>query len=246
MIIEAADEAELFAFFTDTLGLPVAWPVAQWGRFREGGASVGDCNLGCNHVRDEASDPAPTLRRIALEPARPIEAVLDELEQGHRLLGEPIVSGHLDHLPDVAPYAPWQEGWTVALLETGLEPTPFVCAYDHDVRARVTDQEAELDAAGGGRLGVTGLRSVVISADDVEASSGEWASWLAPGTGPSLRVVAGDGPPALELGVRSTAAATAALDELGIGHDSADDGTVRLDPAGALGLDLRLTEARTR
>ena len=50
VIIETADEAALFQLFTGTLGLPIAWPVAQWGRYHEGGASVGCCNIGCRLV----------------------------------------------------------------------------------------------------------------------------------------------------------------------------------------------------
>ena len=249
VVIEAADEQQLFSFFTDVLGLAVAWPVAQWGFISEGGVSVGNANLGCNRTLDPNSDPTPQARAIAFEPAAPLPAIVDELHARGLAPTEPMASGPLD-LPGDGPFAPWQRGWTnVMVLGGPLSPLPFVCAYDHDVAERARAERARFDAGGGGPLGIVELRAVVVHADDVESTAAEWDSLLGPGsivrpgvlalsTGPELRVEAGDAAPALVFGVASVGRALTAARGLGIARAAGEH--VRLEPADVLGLDLRL------
>ena len=141
-------------------------------------------------------------------------------------------------------------GWTnVLVLDDALHPVPFICAYDHDVAERVAADQAMLDDTGGGPLGITGLRAVVVHVGDVDAAAAAWARLLgndarighalALPAGPELRFEPGSEPPALVFGVRSLDDATSEAGALGVGCDTVGTGA-RLDPGCCLGLDLRL------
>lgn len=252
MVIETGDEERLFDFLHTAIGLPVAWPVAQWGTFHEGGVSLGNCNLGCNHQSDPRSSSTPTVRMVAFEPNDAAPAVIEELTRRQLTPSDAMPSGAIEWLPDVEPYAPWRSGWTnVVMLDGPRNPMPFVCAYHHDVRARVHRDEARLAAAAGGRLGITGLIAVLVHSGDVAEDTAAWQRLLGPpsperpgaftlAAGAELWLRSGSGPPALVLGVRSLAAAATALTQLGISYAGEDE--LYLDPSDALGLDLRLLE----
>lgn len=251
IIIEAADEQAVFDWFTQTLGLPVAWPVGQWGPIHEGGACVGEVNLGCNHLMDPASDPWPAIRAIALQPVGGYEVVLPELDVRGIDYSAPMVE------PGWSPadplLAPWNEGWTNRLVMGWREGTPvaFFCLYHHDSDARRAREVERLRSEMGGRLGITRLQELIVESSDVAADLAGWRNLLQPATeqepglfrigrGPDLRVVPGDTDRylALVFKVESQVRAAAALDELGIAYEK--DELIRLDPADALGLDVRL------
>lgn len=254
VVVEAGDEQALFDFLTTALGLPTAWPMAEWGLIHEAGVGLGNCNIGCNHPLDPNSDPAPAVRAIAFEPTTNVGDVVAELQRRGLSPTEPMASGRID-VPDEEPFLPWQRGWTNVLVLGGpADPLPFVCAYDHDVASRAHDERARFDAAGGGRLAITGLRAVIVHTDDVDREAASWAALLRPAlsdrpgvfelaSGPELRIEPGAGPPALLLGVSSMTTAVEALDSLGIGHEDRA-GVVRLQPADTMGLDLRLIQGR--
>jgi hypothetical protein len=252
VVVEAGDEHALFDFLTDRLGLPVAWPMAHWGLIHEGGVGFGSCNVGCNHPVDPASDPSATIRAIAFEPAESLAGAMATLEQRGVALTPPMPSGTID-VPDEPPFLPWKRGWSNALvLSEGLQPTPFLCAYDHDVDVQREASQAHFEGADGGPLGITEIHRVIIHTDDVAGTCDLWRVLLGEPIEqclfdfrdrPGVRIHRGTGPPALVLGVRSTTVASAGLDELGIEHHI-DSSTleISLNPADLLGLDIRLVE----
>ena len=252
IVIEAGDEEALFSLFTERLGLPIAWPMAQWGFIHEGGALVGNTNLGCNHPLDPNSDPAPTVRAVALDPAAALADVVDMVRTRGFDATTPMPSGVID-VPDNEPFTPWRGGWTnVLVLDASTDPVPFLCEYDHDRQARRNAERARLDAAGGGPLGVTGLDAVVVHADDADHAAASWRRLLEPvtepspgrlqlGAGPALELRAG-ATPALVFRVKSLAAAARALTERGIAHDRNGEHELQLDGRDVLGLDLQLVE----
>lgn len=214
----------------------MAWPLAQWGLIHEGGVCVGDTNIGCNHMLDPSSHPAPAIRAIALDPS----GGPDELDRLGITYSEAMSS---PELPDDPRLRPWNEGWTNRLLfgwRPGL-PVAFLCEYHHDVQARRTDDVRRLNDTGGGRLGITRLRELIVETTVPDADTHGWDVLLGrPTQGPTLRLEAGgrDRYAALVFEVASVTRATAALDDLGIAHDDGEG--VRLDPSGTLGLDIRL------
>lgn len=250
VVVEALDNRAVYRFFSDILGLPTAWPLAQWGGIHEGGINLGTCNIGCNH-QAKTNDPAPTVRMIALEPAHPLPTVIDMLDQRGFVPSEALVSGVIEHLPDEEPFTPWRQGFTsVAVFADGLSPLPFICAYDHDIVQRHRWQVEQLASSGGGALHITGLSAIILHTDDVPGVGASWESLLgtrarvgrdrlAPARGPELHLAPGHAPPTLLLSVHSARHAEATLHALGINfHERAE--TLQLDSADTLGLDIRL------
>ena len=45
VMIKADDPREVFAFFTETLGLPIAWPLEERGGVVSGGVGFGNVNV---------------------------------------------------------------------------------------------------------------------------------------------------------------------------------------------------------
>jgi hypothetical protein len=250
VVVEAGDEHALFDLLTGTLGLPTAWPMAQWGLVHEAGVGLGNCNIGCNHPLDLNSDPRATVRAIAFEPAGTIAEVVEELGRRGLSPSAPMWSGPIA-VPEQEAFEPWRRGWTTVLVIGGpRDPLPFVCAYEHDTAARRHDDKARLDAVHGGPLGITGLRAVIVHADDLHQEAEAWTALVGSPlgdrptafemmNGPEVRIESGTGPPALLLGVRSMRTALDALDSMGFGHEERSD-HVRLEPAALMGLDIRL------
>lgn len=180
-------------------------------------------------------------------------AVIDMLNERGLVPSEALVSGVIEHLPDEVPFTPWRRGFTnVVVFGDRLNTVPFFCAYDHDVDERHRSQLAQLESSGGGVLGVTGLRAVILPTDDVSALGKVWESLLGsearvrtecfvPARGPEVHLVTGDAPPALLLGVDSASDAATSLHEVGIRFHQQGE-TLQLHPADAVGLDIRLIE----
>jgi hypothetical protein len=147
-------------------------------------------------------------------------------------------------------------GDLLAPLTLAPTPWPFLCEWHRQDPARGREVVRDLLAeAGGGALGVVGVREIVLGVADLERERSRWDTLLAPlhadeqcrwafGDGPAIRAEqSADGPwQRLTLDVSSLAGASAALEERGmLGAASGDE--VRVDPGRLAGLDLRLREA---
>jgi hypothetical protein len=179
VVIEAGGEQAVFDFFHATLGLPVAWPMAQWGMIHEGGINVGNCNIGCNHKLDPNSPDEPRIAAVAFEPQGGIESALRELDARGLAHSDALPSGEID-----VPFEPWNAGFTNALI---FNPTPlsFICEYHHDTAQRRRAQE-EAFAAHPNPLGITGVEGVWCNTTQVNAwdvffsdgpPDGPWIAW---------------------------------------------------------------------
>lgn len=249
VVIEADDADSVFAFLIGALGLPVAWPIARWGMFHEGGVSFGNCNIGCNQALEPGTAARPRVSAIALEPACDVPALVEAMRGRGLEPTEPISSGIID-VPDVEPFAPWQRGWTTVVdFSARFAVVPFFCAYDHDVGERVRRQRFAFEASGGGPLGITDLRAVVISTDRPRETIEAWTLLLGPEVtrqsgvlalpnGPELRFRQGTSPPGLVLGVRSLDQAIDGARSIGLACERGDG--VRLDPSDLMGLEVQL------
>ena len=253
IVIEAADEQAVFEWFTAALALPVAWPVAHWGDIHEGGVCVGDVNLGCNHALDPSSDPAPAIRAVALQPAGGFETVLPDLDRRGIACSDAFSSPDGMDLPEELLDLPWAKGWATSVVMPWRQgvPVAFFCLYNHDCRARRAQDVDRLRSANGGMLGIKRLREIVIESTDPVTDIDAWRRLLSPvpepepglfslESGPDLRVVSGgqDRFATLVFEVESRAGAAAGLDQLGIRYENKD--LIHLEPADALGLDVRL------
>lgn len=247
IVIETVDEERLFSFLHGVLGLPTAWPLAQWGALREAGVGAGNCNIGCNHRINPAGPSAPTLTMIALQPKEPLDAVHAELGRRGLQPSEPSAGNALD-LPAEAAFEPWRQGWAISVVWSGPEfPMAFFCAYAHDMDARASSEREAFEASGGGPFGITGLNAVVIRTPDPPHAARAWANLLGDGAlaaedllrtpgGPELRLRPGEPGAGLVFGVRSLDQAASAAAERQLPHQAGP--RIQLDPRGCLGLDI--------
>lgn len=252
IIIAVANPRPLFALLSDTLRLPIAWPVTNYGRFESGGVSVGNVNIEILRV-DPAAGSAEArgsarLIGIQFEPvllARALEVLTARgLAHGPSRLGptdDPPPTGAFSYtnvgLPGIS-----VRGMRVSLVEYRW---PDIHAY----RQALNDS---LRQRAGGPLGLLAADVVVVGAGGDAAYEAAWGTLLAPGpmrepgvwvvgAGPAIQVdlSAPKGLHRLVLRVRSLSEAVRFLRAAGLlGDVTAND--VRLAPERVYGLDIRL------
>ncbi len=205
---------ELVALLRDTLGLPEARPLAERGGGTSAGLSLGNVVL---EVLERPDAGAPGIEGIGLWPTAGTEVARAHLARGGLAVGRSV------RLPRGA-----DGGWVLTGLGDFPEGNVFLCEYLDTVSARGarTRGAAALDAARGGRLGLAGMREVIIMARDVAGNRARWRALgadapasaepsgaaLAFAMGPAVRIVPGDHDAiaGMVLAVRDTAAARAA------------------------------------
>lgn len=254
VFVPVADPAPLFTLFTKTLGLPVAWPLHDYGAFRSAGVCFGNANIefvaGDSKVLPFFAPTEPlTVRGLAFEPAADdVTAALDERKirhtdpfpfEGRGLAGDGVL-------------------WTNVFLSgmVGFAAVAFTCEYHSDESLRGHAAHEAMAACGGGRLGVTRLSEVTLGVVDLDRSMERWRSFLSPaepdrhgafrlGDGPAVRLRGSplEGVAGLWVEVSSLARAKEALMELDLLGPTRASG-VGLDYAKTGGLDVWLTEPR--
>ncbi len=191
LMIVAHDPDGLLHLFADTLDIPVAWPMADYGGFESAGVRLQNLNL--EFVRSDAHIPVlaldpgsvAALRGIAFAPAGSVAETVERL--GARGIDQQ------------AP-APGM-GWTNVALAGFFPPHPiFVCHYVPDILRINPDLYTDaLRARDGGPLGVERVQEIVLGVPDVAEATEHWGRLLAPhpspapgvwtlGEGPSLRL----------------------------------------------------------
>lgn len=216
---------EAYGELTETLGLPVAWPFVTYGNFASGAVNLGNLNL--EVLRHSDAMPGfvahlPThVQGIALHPVA-TPRLLDELD--HR--------GIAHSPPEIFPpgaSADTGAMWTNVTLESLSNPatTIFTCEYHIPGMYDYDSRQASLDECGGGTLGVTGVREIVISSPQPTEAVERWQQLLDPLSppgpgywefehGPALRIIAGtvDSVERVVVMVRSLAALEQSGNEL--------------------------------
>lgn len=233
-----------FAFLTESLGLPVAWPYSDYGFFGSGGVCLANVNLEALNANEfptgRLQHPA-RISGIAFEPSAGIDELLAALD-----------GRGISHTPPI-PYGPSTDNplWT----NVGFDVTEgtFVCKYHFDVPARRKQLNDELAANGGGALGIVAMEELVIAAREIETAVERWRRLLNPidpsaervwtiGHGPSVRLVPGDADRVehVVLRVRSVADARTGAESLGLSVGEADGGiSLAPDELGGLAVVLR-------
>jgi catechol 2,3-dioxygenase-like lactoylglutathione lyase family enzyme len=258
IMIRTGDPSELFAFFADTLQLPIAWPITSpRPGVMTGGVGFGNVNVEAIQVPGQ-TEPRPRLLGFAFEPSALDESLIELNRRG-------LTSGERRPLVATGPDGSTRTLWTnVTLRQFSDSDSPadatihiFLSEYSPtyvNVDERRARLRAQLVNNGGGPLGVVDVKEVIIGAVDVEMARRLWQRLLdAPpsatsntwqiGTGPAVRLV-----PATEnrilallIQVASLERAKAFLREKQLlGVDAA--GQVTIDPSKIGGLDLRLVE----
>ncbi|HEU5186511.1 MAG TPA: VOC family protein [Gemmatimonadaceae bacterium] len=203
IMIRTGHPHEVFAFFTDVLQLPIAWPMDTRAGVTSGGAGFGNVNVEAIQFPDQNAAEAK-LVGFAFEPG-PLDTVLNELRRRSIRFGAPRPF-----------YSTLQDGtrrnlWTnVTLLELSDADRPanatmhvflseYSPAYVNTEQRRVR-LRSELATRSGGSLGVQGVKEVVIGTTDLPTARKAWERLLDPwpvsepglwhvGDGPAIRLV---------------------------------------------------------
>jgi hypothetical protein len=258
VMIKAHDPREVFAFFTETLRLPIAWPLEERGGVMSGGVGFGNVNVEAIRFPGQTVPASQAqLTGFGFEPSS-LRACLDELQRR----GVPY--GPMRPLLVVDAGGAKRTLFTnVTLLDLSDTALPvdatmhiFLSEYSPtyvDIAGRRDRIGKELAASGGGPLGVNSMREVVVGASDVETMRARWQRLLSParanrgawqvGAGPDIRIVAAKDNRVEELVVRVTSLprAKAFLQAQGLlASESAAD--VLLEPSKAFGIRMRFVE----
>jgi hypothetical protein len=255
VFVPVADPAPLHALFTETLGLPVAWPVAQRGMFVSGGVCLGNANLefmraGPAFPFTVATEPL-IVRGIAFEPHAPGDwsALLDERALAH---SDPMPStGESVHGGERLLYT---NMFVSGLADEGT--ATFLCHYHSEEALRGEGAREAMRRSGGGAIGALRLAEVTIGASDIDTATARWGAFLDPvspdahgafhiSDGPAIRLKRSpiDGVAGLWLEVASLRLAREALRERDLLGPMRASG-IGLNYAKTGGLDVWLTEAR--
>ena len=257
IMIRSDEPDSLYAFFTETLQLPVAWPLATRGGVTSAGVGFGNVNV--EAIKFPGQKPSRAqLVGFGFEPS-PLAECLTELERRGIRYGElrPFVVTQ----PDGSKKTLFTN---VTLQQFSDSDRPgdatmhiFLSEYSPnyvDIRQRHERLRKEILGSGGGPLGVKAVREVIVGATDLKAAVMLWARLLQPrrpsapglwevGDGPSIHVVEAEENKLQGLGISvvSLRRAKAFLLEKGL-LGSVSDKEVTIDPAKIQGVNIRLVE----
>lgn len=257
IMVRADDPSKLYAFFTETLRLPVAWPLATRGGVTSGGAGFGNTNVEAIQFPGQKTSQAQ-LVGFGFEPS-PLAECLAELDRRGIVYGEP------------RPFVVTEQDGSKKTLFTNVtlqqfsdadRPADatihiFLSEYNPtyvDVEQRRARLRKELRESGGGPLGVKAVKEVIIGSADLKAATRLWGKLLEPrrpsasglwqvGDGPAIRLVRAreSKVQGLVISVVSLRRAKAFLRERSLlGSVTEKDATI--DPSKIQGLNIRLVE----
>lgn len=262
IMIRADDPGKLYAFFTETLQLPVAWPmVSPRPGVATGGVGFGNVNVEAIYFAGQKPGPSPAeLLGLALEPSSLRESLAELNRRG-------ISYGELRPLIATGPDGTRNTLWTnVTLRQFSDSDGPadasihiFLSEYSPtyvDVEARRARLRKQLVESAGGPLGVVALKEVVIGVTDLEQARSLWQKLLDPtpssgsnswqvGGGPAIRLIRAEENTVRELviSVGSLPRAKAFLREKGLlGFESEEEATI--EPSKIYGLNIRVVAKR--
>lgn len=258
IMIRTGSPQQLYAFFTETLELPVAWPITSpRAGVVTGGVGFGNVNVEAIQFPGQ-TDSRPRLVGFAFEPSG-LEESLSELNRRGITVGQP------RPLTAVGPDGSKSTLWTNVTLPQFSDADSSASATMHiflseyspsyvNVEQRRFRLREQLVERNGGPLGVVDVKEVIIGATDVEMARRLWQRLLDPagsaashtwqvGDGPAIRLVS-----AAEDRIQTLVVRVASLDRAKaflrnrqlLGAES--DGQAAIDPSKIGGVDIRLVE----
>jgi hypothetical protein len=254
-MIRTGSPQELHAFFSQTLELPVAWPmISPRAGALTGGVGFGNVNVEAIQIPGQR-DSRPRLVGLAFEPSELEESLSDLKRRG-------ITSGERRPLIAVGPDGSKTLWTNVTLRQFSDADDPadatlhiFLSEYSPsyvNVEERRSRLRKQLVERSGGPLGVLEVKEVIIGATDWQMARRLWQRLLDPapsatsnswqvGNGPAIRLVS-----AAENRIQTIVIRVASLDRAKaflrdkqlLGAES--DGQAAIDPSKIGGLDIRL------
>jgi catechol 2,3-dioxygenase-like lactoylglutathione lyase family enzyme len=256
IMIRTGSPQDLFAFFTETLELPVAWPLTSpRAGVVTGGVGFGNVNVEAIQFPGQ-TESRPRWVGFAFEPSG-LEESLSELSRRGITFGErrPVTA--------LGPDGSNKTLWTnVTLWQFSDAESPananlhiFLSEYSPsyvNVEERRSRLRKQLFEQLGGPLGVLDVKEVIIGTADLERARSLWQRLLDParsaasdtwhpGDGPAIRIV-----PATEDRIQTMVIRVASLDRAKaflrdkqlLGAESEEQAAI--DPSKIGGLDIRL------
>ena len=226
---------ELYAFFVDTLPLPVAWPLAERGGVTSGGVGFGNVDVEAIEFPGQRAEPRPThLVGFAFEPVA-LDESLAELRRRGIAHGEPrpFVSTAPDGTRSTFFTNVTLSQFSDADRPAAATPHVFLSEYSPqyvDVQRRRARLRRELAARAGGPLGVLRVVEIVVGTTDLDAADRLYEKLLAPTTRVSGAWPIGDGP-----AIRLVRAEQNLIQRLVVGVVSLDRTRAFLEERGLLG-----------
>ncbi len=199
ILVRSDNPRALFDLFTETLQLPVAWPMEEHSGFASGGVGLGNVNL--EILRPAGKRAESRFAGLALEPIDLADCLLQL--KARKIPFEP-PAPYVSKLPDGTEGTMWTTVTLNRLSRPGL--SVFLCEYSPQylhAEIRRNQLGGQLVLRKGGPLGLRSVKEVVISTPDVADDRAAWQALLsrAPlpggslpsGKGPSIRLVSGSG-----------------------------------------------------
>lgn len=155
VLLRPVSPRNVFSLLSDVLGLPIAWPYAEYGGFTSGGIFVGNCVLEVLDSDWARPEKDNGIVGIALEPRIGLSGVARELAQEGMGDGAP----H-EHVRGNA------VAWRVVHL-ANLLGDRFAFYVEYVDRSMLTDSarmRQSFDSSNGGPLGLVAVKEVIVQA----------------------------------------------------------------------------------
>lgn len=183
IMIRTGNPHELYAFFTETLQLPVAWPITSpRAGVTTGGVGFGNVNL--EAIQFPGQDAQPRLVGLALEPAS-LNDSMTELTRRGITFGErrPLIAAGSDGSKNTlwtnVTLRPFSDTDSPADATMHIFLSEYSPAYVN-VEERRARLRRQLVASAGGPLGVVEVKEVIVGAIDAASARQLWQRLLDP------------------------------------------------------------------
>lgn len=238
---------DLFKTMTETFGLPLAWPYAEYPGFETAGVQAGNVNLELLHFGPLEPKAAPEafFWGVVIEPY-PLAESVPELE---KLGAEPQKPEVQMGMFNGKPVKEWTNV-TLKALSPSQDYTVYLNVYEPAVKAKLEGKKITWPQ---GPFGIVETSEIVIMSKDAKALKETWAKAFAPnkfeddtmaiGTGPAITIEQGsnDVIASLVFKVQSLSKAKSALEKAGIlGKTSAT--VLNVNPEKVQGLNIVMVQ----
>lgn len=250
--ISCADPAALFNVFTQTLGLPEAWPLSSYPGFTTGGAYAGNVNIETLRFGDpgDASGGSPDFTFIygIVFESYPLSEVMDEFRQRGADPGEP-----QDQMREIN--GQQVKVWTNVTLNALCteDYIVYLCEYTEQMEEALAQRAAANPVPLGG-IGLLGVKEIIVTSTQAGQTRDLWKTVFAPAAMSSSGELSFDSGPAVLIGDGSMdfiEGLVLEVESLQIAEEflalngllgEVSDGEISLNPDAVQGLDIRLVE----
>ncbi len=252
IVVKTEDPGQLFSAMNGLLGLPVAWPIANYPGFTTGGIHTGNVNI--EIIKFDEAQKAPSsdagIFGIVFEPT-PLGENISELKNRGVSPGDPEPQYSKINGTDV-------KIWTNVMLNGlfGQEYIVYLVEYSPEAALKLS-KRIPAEPKPLGKIGLLSVKEIVVGATDINRTRSKWQRFLGVsnsanasaqdswqiGEGPAIRLAHSerDRIESMVWRVESLDKAKAYLAETHMIGNSSQNG-ISINPAAIQGLNIRLIE----